>query len=84
MMVVEPKPIKKVPVFTRVQANHKKPRKKLDLPPPNFSRDNLIIYRHKLNPVKWFTNSQKLVIIGFSAVTKAFLRQLVFQWNSKE
>ncbi|KMY95857.1 cilia- and flagella-associated protein 61 isoform X2 [Drosophila simulans] len=84
MMVVEPKPIKKVPVFTRVQADHKKPRKKLNLPPPNFSRDNMIIYRHKLNPVKWFTNSQKLVIIGFSAVTKAFLRQLVFQWNSKD
>ncbi|EDW56825.1 GM15944 [Drosophila sechellia] len=84
MMVVEPKPIKKVPVFTRLQADHKKPRKKLNLPPPNFSRDNMIIYRHKLNPVKWFTNSQKLVIIGFSAVTKAFLRQLVFQWNSKD
>ncbi|XP_044317967.1 uncharacterized protein LOC108043048 isoform X2 [Drosophila rhopaloa] len=84
MMVVEPKTIKKAPVFFRVPNEQKKPRNKLNLPSPNYSKDYLIIYRHKLNPVKWFTNSKKLVIIGFSAVTKAFLRQLVFQWNSRD
>nr|XP_044251728.1 cilia- and flagella-associated protein 61 isoform X1 [Drosophila takahashii] len=84
MMVIEPKPVKKAPVYSEASADLKKPMSQLHLPVPNFSKDYLIIYRHKLNPVKWFTNSRKLVIIGFSAVTKAFLRQLVFQWNSRD
>jgi len=84
MMVLEPKPVKKAPVFSGVNVDQKKPKSRLHVPTPDFAKDYLTIYRHKLNPVKWFTNSRKLVIIGFSALTKAFLRQLVFQWNSKE
>ncbi|XP_017054423.1 cilia- and flagella-associated protein 61 isoform X2 [Drosophila ficusphila] len=84
MMVVEPKAIKKAPVFFRLYKEPKKPKTRINLPSPNFSKDHLIVYRHKLNPVKWFTNSRKLVIIGFSPTAKAFLRQLVFQWNCKD
>ncbi|XP_052841054.1 cilia- and flagella-associated protein 61 isoform X2 [Drosophila gunungcola] len=84
MMVVEPKTIKNAPVFFRVHSEQRKSRNRLHLPSPNYSTDNMIIYRHKLNPVKWFTNNKKVVIIGFSPVTKAFLRQLVFQWNSRD
>ncbi|XP_050743585.1 cilia- and flagella-associated protein 61 isoform X2 [Drosophila biarmipes] len=84
MMVIEPKSVKKAPVFSGVNVDQKKPKSRLHVPMPNFAKDYLIIYRHKLNPVKWFTNSRKLVVIGFGALTKAFLRLLVFQWNSKD
>ncbi|XP_017077747.1 cilia- and flagella-associated protein 61 isoform X2 [Drosophila eugracilis] len=84
MMVVEPRAIKKAPVYVRSLTDQKKGKCRLNLPKPNFATDYLIIYRHKLNPVQWFSNSRKLVIIGFSSTTKALLRQLVFQWNTKD
>ncbi|KAH8402349.1 hypothetical protein KR009_011514 [Drosophila setifemur] len=82
MMVVEPKPVKKAPIFFQVHQKTKQSSISVNLNTPNYSRDHLIVYRHKLKPIKWFTNSTKLVIIGFTSVAKAFLRRLIFQWNN--
>ncbi|EDV37603.1 uncharacterized protein Dana_GF13533 [Drosophila ananassae] len=84
MMVLEPRAIKKAPVFFEPHKNFKKATPSVNLPTYNFSKDHLIIYRHRLFPVKWFTNNSRLVIIGFSSLAKAFLRKLIFQWNRKD
>ncbi|XP_001360498.2 cilia- and flagella-associated protein 61 isoform X1 [Drosophila pseudoobscura] len=84
MTVVEPNPMKKSPTTFRVPKEEDTLKERLNLTVHNFYQDHLIIYRHKLNPTKWFGNSERLVVIGFTDVAKAFLRQLVFQWNSKD
>lgn len=84
MMVLEPRPVKKAPVFFMVSREVEASTSRLNLVEADFAKDYLVIYRHKLNPTKRFTSSRKLLIIGFTGVTRAFLRQLVFQWNSKE
>ncbi|KAH8389744.1 hypothetical protein KR200_000871 [Drosophila serrata] len=84
MMVLEPRPIKKAPVTFTLIKEVEFSTSKLNLPKTNFGRDYLIVYRHRLKPNKWFTSSRKLVIIGFTAMTKAFLRLLIFQWNTKD
>ncbi|KAH8234415.1 hypothetical protein KR038_009519, partial [Drosophila bunnanda] len=82
MMVLEPRPIQKAPVAFKI--NKEVEPTTGHLPKMNFAQDYLIVYRHRLKPNKWFTSSRKLVIIGFSALTKAFLRLLIFQWNNKD
>ncbi|KAH8284805.1 hypothetical protein KR054_001226, partial [Drosophila jambulina] len=84
MMVLEPRTIKKAPVVFKVLKETESTTGHLNLPKPNFAQDYLIIYRHRLKPNKWFTNNKKLVIIGLTAMTKAFLRRLIFQWNTKD
>ncbi|XP_017024545.1 cilia- and flagella-associated protein 61 isoform X1 [Drosophila kikkawai] len=84
MMVLEPRPIKKAPVPFKDHIEVMSSTAQLNIPKPNFDRDYLIIYRHRLKPNKWFTNSKKIVIIGFTPMTKAFLRRLIFQWNTKD
>ncbi|EDW02631.1 cilia- and flagella-associated protein 61 [Drosophila grimshawi] len=81
MMVIEPNPMKKI-YFPPTEVRS---RERLsDLEDHDYYNDDLIIFRHKLNPTKWFGQPNKLVIIGFTPVAKAFLRQLVFHWNSKD
>ncbi|KAH8327104.1 hypothetical protein KR074_002746, partial [Drosophila pseudoananassae] len=84
MMVLEPRAFKKAPIFFEPPYKRKKATSSVNLPTYNFSKDHLIIYRHRLFPVKWFTNNSRLVVIGFSSLTKAFLRKLIFQWNRKD
>ncbi|SPP72843.1 cilia- and flagella-associated protein 61 [Drosophila guanche] len=85
MTVVEPNPMKKSSISSfSVPKEEDISRECVQLPEYNFYQDHLIIYRHKLNPTKWFGNSERLVLVGFTDVCKAFLRQLVFQWNCKD
>ncbi|KAH8253481.1 hypothetical protein KR032_005678, partial [Drosophila birchii] len=84
MMVLEPRPIKKAPVAFQIPKDAEPTSERLSLPKMNFARDFLIIYRHRLKPNKWFSTNRKLVIIGYSSMTKAFLRLLIFQWNTKD
>ncbi|XP_030387028.1 cilia- and flagella-associated protein 61 [Scaptodrosophila lebanonensis] len=84
MMLVEPNPKKKCSVPCSADECDKMPLSKIKLPQHNFYTDHLILFRHKLKPSKWFGNTNKLVMIGFTEHTKAFLRQLAFQWDSKD
>ncbi|KAH8305921.1 hypothetical protein KR018_004134 [Drosophila ironensis] len=84
MMVLEPRHVKKSPTLFKPHKEPKRATTYVELRNHNYAKDHLIIYRHKLNPVKWFTNTNKIVILGFSSVAKAFLRQLIFLWNSKD
>lgn len=83
MMLLEPKQLKKY--FYKPpepQSEHKYPIE--GLPTYDFRTDHLVIFRHKLKPSRWFGNTNRLVIIGFTPLTRAILRQLVFMWNSME
>ncbi|KAH8370674.1 hypothetical protein KR093_004626 [Drosophila rubida] len=83
MMIVEPKQ-RKQNIFGRKRSEQKS-RKAIDgLPSNDFYDDHITVFRHKLNPSKFFGNSNRLVIIGFSPECRAFLRQLLFLWNSKD
>ncbi|XP_034109209.1 cilia- and flagella-associated protein 61 isoform X1 [Drosophila albomicans] len=82
MMLVEPRPRKKN-VFNTLPSIIKSPKTIVGLPSYNYFNDHLTVFRHKLNPSKFFGNSNRLVIIGFSSECRAFLRQLLFVWNSK-
>lgn len=83
MMMLEPKHVKKYFYNTMELGRHC--RASVDgLPTHNLRRDHLVIFRHKLKPTRWFGNTNRLVIIGFTGLTKAILRQLVFMWNSSE
>lgn len=85
MMPIEPTPMKKF-FFTNIDKKLQWGSKTLltGLPDFDYYRDHLVVFRHRLNPSQWFGKTTRLVIIGFTANAKAFLRQLVFQWNTKE
>ncbi|XP_023037946.1 cilia- and flagella-associated protein 61 [Drosophila willistoni] len=84
MMLIEANPMKKSSITINLSRHEEYCSGNVDLPKHNFYKDHLIIFRNKLNPPKWFGNTNKLVIIGYGEECKAFLRQLVFQWNSKD
>ncbi|ALC42280.1 CG30275, partial [Drosophila busckii] len=81
MMLIEPRALKR---SLCLGVKHTEVPSVLKLPQRDYMCDHLIVYRHKLNPSKWFVNNKRLVIIGFTNESKAFLRQLLFQWNSKD
>ncbi|XP_030555401.1 cilia- and flagella-associated protein 61 isoform X1 [Drosophila novamexicana] len=85
MMPIEPTPMKKF-FFTNIDKKLQWGSKTLltGLPDFDYYRDHLVVFRHRLNPSQWFGKTTRLVIIGFTANAKAFLRQLVFQWNTKD
>ncbi|KAM8711239.1 hypothetical protein ACLKA7_000387 [Drosophila subpalustris] len=82
MMLIEPNPMKKF--WFNVKPTRQKPSRTIKGLPTYDYDDHLTIFRHKLNPSKFFGNTNRLVIIGFSSECRAFLRQLVFLWNSKD
>ncbi|XP_017959932.1 cilia- and flagella-associated protein 61 [Drosophila navojoa] len=82
MMQIEPSPRKKS-FFKRQPTKTVGPTFE-GLPELDYFNDQLVVFRHKLSPTQWFGNNTRLVILGFSPVARAFLRQLVFQWNSKD
>ncbi|XP_034480066.1 cilia- and flagella-associated protein 61 [Drosophila innubila] len=83
MMLIEPNSRKKY-WFNTIPTPQKPSKEIYGLPTYDYNEDHLTIYRHKLNPSKFFGNTNRLVIIGFSSECRAFLRQLVFVWNSKD
>ncbi|KAH8307392.1 hypothetical protein KR044_011244 [Drosophila immigrans] len=83
MMLIEPKAQKKN-VFNASRSVPKIPKTIIGLPSYDFFDDHITVFRHKLNPSKFFGNSNRLVIMGFTAECRAFLRQLIFMWNSKD
>ncbi|KAH8407517.1 hypothetical protein KR222_004808, partial [Zaprionus bogoriensis] len=82
MMLLEPRPRKKF-CFNVTPPEYTRRISIEGLPRYDFFTDHLVIFRHKLNPSKWFGNTNRVVIVGFSAWAKAILRQLLFMWNSK-
>lgn len=49
----------------------------------NLTSDYFALYQHNLRPTKYFVSKDNIVIIGFNAFTRAFLRMHVFYFNYK-
>ncbi|EDW02630.1 GH19779 [Drosophila grimshawi] len=54
------------------------------IPLINCVKDNYYLFRHNLFPTKYFGNQNPLVVVGFSDICKAFLRLIVFGWNTTD
>ncbi|XP_030388035.1 cilia- and flagella-associated protein 61 isoform X2 [Scaptodrosophila lebanonensis] len=53
-------------------------------PKVNCVTDRLSVFHYNLLPTKFMGNTNTLVIVGFSNVCKAFLRLMVFSWNTTD
>ncbi|XP_022231899.2 LOW QUALITY PROTEIN: cilia- and flagella-associated protein 61 [Drosophila obscura] len=56
----------------------------VDFPKINFFSDHLHVVCHNLLPSKHMGIPSPLVIVGFSDICRAFLRHIIFGWNTKD
>ncbi|XP_001360499.4 cilia- and flagella-associated protein 61 isoform X1 [Drosophila pseudoobscura] len=56
----------------------------VNFPKINFISDHLHVVCHNLLPSKPMGIPSPLVIVGFSDICRAFLRHIIFGWNSKD
>ncbi|KAM8711238.1 hypothetical protein ACLKA7_000386 [Drosophila subpalustris] len=85
MMPVEPRRMKR---NWFIDTNHETCFRRLSrivpLPRINCVKDNFYLFRHNLFPSKYIGNQNPLVIVGFSEICKAFLRLMIFSWNTPD
>lgn len=85
MMPVEPRRMRRNWfIDTRAKECYRRASDQVDLSKINYVMDEFYLYRHNLFPSKYMGNKNSLVIIGFSDICKAFLRLMVFSWNTPE
>lgn len=58
--------------------------KLLDILKINYLEDSFALYSHNLYPPLHFGNTTNIVILGFSDITKAILRMLIFNWAERK
>ncbi|XP_068148018.1 cilia- and flagella-associated protein 61 [Drosophila tropicalis] len=63
---------------------YRRPSATINFPKINLCRDRLYIYCHNMLSSKFLGSQKSLVLIGFSDVCRAFLRLLLFGWNTKD
>lgn len=85
MMPVEPRRMRRN-WFIDTQSEHcyRRSSTQVDLSKINCVMDQFYLFRHNLFPSKFIGNQNPIVIVGFSDICKAFLRLMVFGWNTPE
>ncbi|XP_017868844.1 PREDICTED: cilia- and flagella-associated protein 61 [Drosophila arizonae] len=85
MMPVEPRRMRRNWfIDTRAKECYRRASDQVDLSKINCVMDEFYLFRHNLFPSKYMGNKNSLVIIGFSDICKAFLRLMVFSWNTPD
>ncbi|KRF79984.1 cilia- and flagella-associated protein 61 isoform X2 [Drosophila virilis] len=85
MMPVEPRRMRRN-WFIDTQSEHcyRRSSTQVDLSKINCVMDQFYLFRHNLFPSKFIGNQNPIVIVGFSDICKAFLRLMVFGWNTPD
>ncbi|XP_064543772.1 cilia- and flagella-associated protein 61 [Drosophila montana] len=85
MMPVEPRRLRRN-WFIDTQSEHcyRRSSTQVDLSKINCVMDQFYLFRHNLFPSKFMGNQNPIVIVGFSDICKAFLRLMVFGWNTPD